>query len=407
MKPNKFSNVQKGRFSARLGMRRQFFFRGLTLLLVSVVAFLSGCSPKLSPDAKQGGGQTRPPVPVLVAQAIETNVPVQLRAIGNVLPYSKVTIRSQITGQLKQVHFREGQEVKLGDPLFTIDPRPPQGALEQARANLARDQAMLENARIEFERQRKLFDSALISRDEFDKARANRDALEGTVLADQAAITGAALNVEFTSIRAPVDGVTGNLLVSPGNIVKAPDDAMLTVNQIHPIYVSFTVPEHFLPQIKKEMLEKTLKVEATFQKMSVPPQRGDLTFIDNAVDPTTGMIQLKATFPNENSALWPGQFVQVSLTLSEQPHVIVVPSQAIQNSQKGEFVFVVKLDQTVEMRTVVTGITRDGATVVEKELKAGETVVTDGQLRLVPGAKVNVKAPDAPVKTATAQTNSP
>jgi multidrug efflux system membrane fusion protein len=170
--------------------------------------------------------------------------------------------------------------------------------------------------------------------------------------------------------------------------------------------VSFTVPEQFLPQIKKEMLAKTLKVEATFQKMSVPPQQGELTFIDNAVDPTTGMIQLKATFPNGNSALWPGQFVQVSLTLSEQPHVIVVPSQAIQNSQKGEFVFVVKTDQTVEMRSVVTGITRDGETVVEK-LQAGETVVTDGQLRLVPGAKVNIKAPDAPVKTAAAQTNSP
>ncbi len=379
---------------------------GLTLTL-TVGALVSGCSHKPSTDAKKGGGQTRPPVPVLVAQAIETNVPVQLHAIGNVLPYSKVTIRSQITGQLKEVHFREGQEVKKGDPLFTIDPRPSQGALEQARANLARDAAQLENARIEFEREKKLFDSALVSRDEFDKARANRDALEGTVLADKAAITGATLNVEFTSIRAPVDGVTGNLLVSPGNVVKAPDDAMLTVNQIHPIYVSFTVPEQFLPQIKKEMLEKTLKVEATFQKMNVPPQRGELTFIDNSVDPTTGMIQLKATFQNENSALWPGQFVQVSLTLSEQPHVIVVPSQAIQNSQKGEFVFVVKPDQTVEMRPVVTGITRDGATVVEKELKAGETVVTDGQLRLVPGAKVNIKAPDAPVKTVAAQTNSP
>jgi multidrug efflux system membrane fusion protein len=324
-----------------------------------------------------------------------------------VLPYSKVTVRSQITGQLIKVHFLEGQEVKKGDPLFTIDPRPPQGALEQAKANLARDQALLENARIEFEREKKLFDSALISRDEFDKARANREALEGTVLADKAAVNGAALNVEFTSIRSPVDGVTGNLLVSPGNIVKAPDDAMLTINQIHPIYVSFAVPEQFLSEIKKGMLAKTLKVVATFQKISVPSPQGELTFIDNAVDPTTGMIQLKGTFPNENNALWPGQFAQVSLTLSEQPHVIVVPSQAIQNSQNGEFIFVVKSDQTVEMRAVTIGISRDGKTVVEKGLKTGEMVVTDGQLRLVPGAKVNIKAPDAPVKTAAAQTNSP
>jgi membrane fusion protein, multidrug efflux system len=368
-------------------------------------AFMAGCSGKASADANQK--KLLQGAPVLVAQAVETNVPVQIRAIGNVLAYLKVTIRSQITGQLTQVHFREGQEVKKDDPLFTIDPRPPQGALEQARANLARDEALLENARIEFDRGKKLFDSALISRDDFDKARANLDTLKGTVLADRAAITGAELNVEFTSIRSPVDGVTGNLLVSPGNIVKAPDDAMLTINQIHPIYVSFTVPEQSLPEIKKEMLDKTLKVVATFQKISVPSPEGELTFIDNAVDPTTGMIQLKATFPNENSVLWPGQFVQVSLTLSEQPHVIVVPSQAVQNSQNGEFIFVVKTDQSVEMRPVVTGITRDGETVVEKGLKAGETVVLDGQLRLVPDAKVNIKALDTPVKTAAAQTNSP
>ena len=352
-------------------------------------------------------GQARPPVPVLVAPAVETNVAVQIRAIGNVLPYLKVTIRSQITGQLTHVHFREGQEVKQGDPLFTIDPRPPQGALEQAKANLARDAALLENARIEFERAKKLFDSALISRDDFDKARANLDTLKGTVLADRAAISGAELNVEFTSIRSPVDGVTGNLLVSPGNIVKAPDDAMLTINQIHPIYVSFSVPERSLPEIKKEMLKKTLTVEAAFQKLSGPPPQGKLTFIDNTVDPTTGMIQLKATFPNENSVLWPGQFVQVSLTLSEQPHVVVVPSEAIQNSQNGEFIFVVKADQTVEMRPVVTGITRDDETLVEKGLKGGETVVIDGQLRLVPGAKVSIKAPDESVKTVAVQTNSP
>jgi multidrug efflux system membrane fusion protein len=406
MKARSFSNVLTRRYFGSSRMPQRFLFFGL-LLSLTAGPFLSGCSHKPSTDAKKVSGQARPPVPVLVAPAVETNVAVQIRAIGNVLPYLKVTIRSQITGQLTHVHFREGQEVKQGDPLFTIDPRPPQGALEQAKANLARDAALLENARIEFERAKKLFDSALISRDDFDKARANLDTLKGTVLADRAAISGAELNVEFTSIRSPVDGVTGNLLVSPGNIVKAPDDAMLTINQIHPIYVSFSVPERSLPEIKKEMLKKTLTVEAAFQKLSGPPPQGKLTFIDNTVDPTTGMIQLKATFPNENSVLWPGQFVQVSLTLSEQPHVVVVPSEAIQNSQNGEFIFVVKADQTVEMRPVVTGITRDDETLVEKGLKGGETVVIDGQLRLVPGAKVSIKAPDESVKTVAVQTNSP
>ena len=225
-----------------------------------------------------------------------------------------------------------------------------------------------------------------------DIARASLDTLKGTVLGDHAAITNAELNVEFTSIRSPVDGVTGNLLVYPGNIVKAPDDSMLMIHQIHPIYVSFAVPEQDLSVIKKELRERTLNVGATFQNMRAAAPKGQLTFIDNAVDPTTGMIQLKATFPNQNNALWPGQFVQVAVTLSTQPHAVVVPSPAVQTGQKGQFIYVVKADQTVEMRPVTIGIARDGETVVESGLKAGETVVTDGQLRLVPGAKVNVQA---------------
>ena len=402
MKPITLWIIQTFHRLARSEVRRPCLLCSLTLA-VGGAALLEGCSRAPSAEAKQGHAPTRPPVPVLVSPAVETNVPVQVRAIGNVLPYAKVTIRSQITGQLKEVHFREGQAVTTGAPLFTIDPRPAQGALEYAKANLARDVAMLENARIEFNRQTKLFESALISRDEFDKARANREALEGTVQADKAAVNGATLNLEFTSIRSPVDGVTGNLLVYAGNIVKAPDDPMLTINQIHPIFVTFGVAEQFLPMIKTELVEKPLTVEATFQKSDVPPQLGVLTFIDNTVDPTTGMIQLKATFPNQSDVLWPGQFVQVTLTLSEQPHVVVVSSQAIQNSQRGEFVYVTKADQTVEMRPVVTGITRDGQTVVEKGLQAGEIVVTDGQLRLVPGAKISISSADASVKAETAK----
>ena len=370
---------------------RRWAVLGLAALCLAAATELSRCSRNVS----AGGNQKKPPVaavPVLVGQAAEKEMTAQIRGIGNVQPYSKVTIRSQITGQLVKVHFQEGQEVKKGDLLCTIDPRPAQAALAQAKANLARDEALLENARIEFEREKKLFDAALISQDEFDKARASLDTLKGTVLGDHAAITNAELNVEFTSIRSPVDGVTGNLLVYPGNIVKAPDDSMLMIHQIHPIYVSFAVPEQDLSVIKKELRERTLNVGATFQNMRAAAPKGQLTFIDNAVDPTTGMIQLKATFPNESNALWPGQFVQVALTLSTQPHAVVVPSPAVQMGQNGEFIYVVKADQTVDMRPVTIGIARDGETVVESGLKAGEMVVTDGQLRLVPGAKVNVQA---------------
>jgi multidrug efflux system membrane fusion protein len=358
-------------------------------LAVVAAMLVNGCSRSASKVAGAGA-------PVLVAQAVETNVPVLINPppVGHVMPYSTVTIRPQIGGVISQVHFQEGQEVKKGDLLFTIDPRPMQAALDAARAALARDQAQLENAKIQFDREQKLFDQKLVSQDEFDTSKAGFDALIGTVAADHAAITNADLNLEFTGIRAPFDGRTGSLQFHEGNVVKAPDDTLLTINQIHPIYVAFAVPEQYLPEIKREMREKTLKVMATFQNMDAPPQ-GELTFIDNAVDTTTGTIQLKATFPNEDGTLWPGQFVQVALTLSDLTNTIVVPSQAVQTGQNGQFVYVVKPDQIAEERPVTIGITYQGETVVQSGLKAGETVVTDGQLRLAPGVKVSVKTPEA------------
>jgi multidrug efflux system membrane fusion protein len=251
-----------------------------------------------------------------------------------------------------------------------------------------------------------LFDQKLVSQDEFDTSRAGFDALTGTVAADQAAVTNTQLNLEFTEIRAPFDGVTGGLQFHEGNVVKAPDDTLLTINQIHPIYVQFGVQEQFLPEIKREMRDKTLQVAVTFENMDAPPPHGELTFVDNAVDMTTDKIQLKATFPNENSALWPGQFVEVELTLSELTNVVVVPSQAVQTGQSGQFVYVVKANPTnstsqiVEERPVKIGIAFGNETVVQSGLKAGETVVTDGQLRLSPNAKVNVKS-------ANSSTNAP
>jgi multidrug efflux system membrane fusion protein len=354
-------------------------------LAVVATMLVNGCSGGASKGAGAGA-------PVLVAPAIVTNVPVQIDPppVGHVMPYTTVTIRPQVGGVLSEVHFQEGQEVKKGDLLFTIDPRPMQAALDAARAVLARDQAQLENAKIQFNREQKLFDQKLVSQDEYDTSKAGLDTLEGTVAADQATITNAGLNLEFTGIRAPFDGRTGSLQFHEGNVVKAPDDTLLTINQIHPIYVAFAVPEQYLPEIKREMRKKTLKVMATFQNMDAPPQ-GELTFIDNTVDTMTGTIQLKATFPNEDGTLWPGQFVQVMLTLSDLTNAIVVPSQAVQTGQNGQFVYVVKPDQTVELRPVTIGITSQGGTVVQSGLKAGETVVTDGQLRLAPGVAVSVK----------------
>jgi multidrug efflux system membrane fusion protein len=330
----------------------------------------------------------------VVAEARAEDVPVDLRNIGNVEAYATVTIRSQITGQITKIHFREGQEVKAGDLLFTIDPRPSQGALRQAQADLKRDQAQLAIYKLELERTKRLLESSIASRDDYDKAQAAYQGLEGTVMADEAAINRAELNVEFTSIRSPIDGRTGNLLVKEGNVVKAPDDSLVTVNQIHPIYVTFSVPEQDLPAIRRRKAEAPLHVEAQLLGDAEDLPRGELSFIDNTVDMTTGRIKLKATFPNTDNTLWPGQFVQTTLTLSNLTHATIVPAGAVQSSQSGDFVFVVKSDATVQKRPVVTGLSRQGMTVIQSGVQPGETVVTDGQLRLTEGAPVTV--PNAP-----------
>ncbi|MGA3268768.1 MAG: efflux RND transporter periplasmic adaptor subunit [Verrucomicrobiota bacterium] len=359
------------------------------VLALAAAMFGGGCSRGAATGASAG-------VPVLVARAFTTNVPVLIDPppVGHVMPYSMVTIHSQIGGIISEVHFTQGQEVKQGDLLFTIDPRPSQAALDAARAALQRDEAQLTYAKVNFEREKKLFEQKLISQDELETTQANMNALGGTTAADRAAITNAMLNLEFCQISAPIDGVTGSLLFYQGNVVKAPDDTLLTINQIRPIYVQFGVEEQFLPAIRREMRDHTLKVVASFDNMDEPPPQGELTFIDNTVDPTTGLIQLKATFPNTRRVLWPGQYVHVALTLSELTNVVVVPSQAVQTGQNGQYAYVVDsspADDTVEQRAVKIGINYGGLTVIESGLQAGETVVTDGQLRLSPGAKVNAK----------------
>ncbi len=336
------------------------------------VLLFAGCSPKST-------GKAVAPMPVLAAKAIATNVPVLIDPppVGHVMPVLSVTIRPQIGGLISAVNFQEGQEVKKGDLLFTIDPRP-------AQAVLAHDQAQLKNAQIQFDREQKLFADKLISQDEFDTSKSARDTLVATVQSD-------ALNLQYCEIRAPIDGRTGGLQFHEGNVVKSPDDVLLTINQIHPIYAAFAVPERYLPEIQKQMLDRTLPVAASYENLAGEPPMGELTFVDNSVDPTTGTIQLKATFPNKRSALWPGQFVQLALQLNELTNAVVVPSQAVQNGQAGQFIFVVKADKTVEQRAVKTSVTVSGGTVITSGVRAGETVVTDGQLRLAPGTVVSFK----------------
>jgi multidrug efflux system membrane fusion protein len=359
----------------------------LLILLLAVSCSRQAAEPGRNPRAGN-------PVPVLTATAVAKDVPVEIHAIGNALAYSSVAIRSQITGPIVGVHFEEGQEVKTGDLLFTIDPRPWQAALNQAQANLKRDEAQMQSAILEFQRTSNLFAGRIASRQDYDTAEAGYLALLGTALADAAAISNAQVSLDYTSIRSPIDGRTGGWIVKKGNVVKAPDDVLLTITQVHPIFVAFSVAEQQLPAIRRESSQASLAVTAVVPGQAGDPARGRLTFINNTVDTNTGTILLKAVFANTNDVLWPGQFVQVTLTLKNREQATTIPTQAVQTGPEGEFVFVVKADSTVEMRPVVTSGAMDGATLIDSGVSPGETVVTDGQLRLVPGGKVSIKAPE-------------
>jgi multidrug efflux system membrane fusion protein len=334
-----------------------------------------------------------------VSTAIQKTVPVQLRAIGNVQAYSTVTVKSKVGGELVRVHFTEGQDVKKGDLLFTIDPRPHESALKLAEANLQRDLAQAKHAQEDARRYEFLIEKGVVPRQQSDKFRTEADALEATVLADRAAVENAKIQLGYCFIRSPIDGRTGSLIVQQGNIIKAEDISLVVINQIVPIDVAFSVPEQFLSEIKKYMTSGKLGVEALVPTNEERPGRGVITFVDNAVDSQTGTIRLKGTFANHDRKLWPGQFVNVVLTLTTEPNAIVVPSQAIQTGQEGQYIFVVREDLTVESRPVVAGRSGSNETVVKKGLTADEKVVTDGQVRLYPGAKVEIKTPDSATTT--------
>jgi multidrug efflux system membrane fusion protein len=360
--------------------------------LLTAPVFLLACSGGKEP--------LKPPaVPVVVAAAVQKTVPVQVRTIGTVEAYATVSIKARVGGELQKVNFKEGQDVAKGNLLFVIDPRTWEAALKEAQAKLARDKALANKAKADARRYAELVQKEFVSREQYEQAEATAQSLQATVEADEKAVESARLQVSYCYIHAPLTGRTGNLLADQGNLIKADaDKAMVVINQVQPIYVSFSVPEQYLPDIKKYMAAGPVKVAAIINNDEQNPAAGILTFINNTVDTATGTILLKATFDNQDKRLWPGQFVNTVMTLTTEPDVVVVPSQAIQTGQQGQFVFVVKPDLTAETRPVVVGRSLAGEVVVKQGVQAGEIVVTDGQLRLVPGAKVEVKKPETPGK---------
>jgi membrane fusion protein, multidrug efflux system len=344
----------------------------------------------------RGGGRSRggEVVPVLVATAVQKSVPVQIRAVGNVEAYTTVSVKSQVTGVLQQAHFKEGQDVKKGQLLFTVDPRPLEAALKQAEANLARDTAQLNNLREQVRRYAELVQKQYVSREQYDQIKTNADAAESVVDADKAAVENAKVQLSYCYIYSPVNGRVGSLLVNEGNLVRVNDGTPLVViNQINPINVTFAVPEQHLADLKRHMAGGKLKVDARFPSDEGRPEQGGLAFVDNAVDRSTGTIKLKAEFTNQERRLWPGQFVNVALTLATQGDAVVIPSEAVQVGQEGQHVFVVKEDKRVEVRPVTIGQTNEGEAIIAKGLAAGEQVVREGQFLLGPGSRIEVKDP--------------
>ena len=372
-------------------------YRHLCILLcVAGVMFvfgaLPGCSGESSSASRAAATKGTTAAPVTIGTATEKTIPIELHAIGNVEAFSTVAVKAQVEGELTVVHFKEGQEVKAGDLLFTVDPRPYETRLKQAEANLARDKAQLVNAHKQLERYGSVVKRGYVAEEQYDQISSNAAALEATVKADEAAVEEARLQLDYCAIRSPIDGVVGGLRVHRGNLVKANDNdnPMVVINQISPVYVVFSVPERNLPLVKKYMASGRLQVLALIPGDEGEPAAGELAFIENAVDTNTGSIKLKASFPNEERTLWPGQFVNVILTLTNQPHAVLIPGRALQTGQQGQYVFVVKDDWTVEYRPVTVGRKIDGDAVITKGIAPGERIVTDGQLRLTDGSPVTI-----------------
>ena len=367
--------------------------------LITTATLAAGCSgSEASPQQQSGGGGAQAPaVPVTVAPVVQKSMPLQISVIGAAEAYSTVAVHAQITGELMSVNFNEGDDVKMGQVLFTLDRRPLEAALQQAEANLARDVAQAANARAQAVRYQDLAERGIATREQVGTMTTNAAALEATVGADRAAVENAEVQLQYATITTPISGRTGALMVHAGNLVRANDQAPLVIiNQVAPIYVSFGIPESQLPDFKRYLAQRSLHVEARPPNETGPASTGRISFVDNAVDQTTGTIKIKGSFPNDDRRLWPGQFVNIVVTLTTDSAAVVVPTVAVQAGQQGQYVFVVKPDETVELRAVTVARTSGAETIIKDGLKRGEIVITDGQIRLVPGSRISVKTESPP-----------
>lgn len=350
----------------------------------------SGCARKAEKP------KARPPALVVTAAASQQDVPVQLRAIGTMEASESITIRTQISGELVKVAFREGQDVQQGALLFQLDPRVYQAAIRKAEATMARDRVVMANARKDYERYSQLVKDGIVTQEQAEGYRTRAESAAADLAADQAALDNTREQLAYCTINAPISGRLGVLAVDRGNVVKANDTVLVTINKLTPIHATFTIPEKELFEIKRHLAGGKLAVEVEVPGSAGIREKGVVSFLDNTVDPATGTIRLKASFDNSKKQLWPGQFVNLSLTLAMKNNAVVVPSQAVQTGQKGQYVLVITQDSTAEIRPVVAGTVVQGMTVVEKGLQSGEQVVIDGQMRVVPGGKVEIKQPDKP-----------
>ena len=372
--------------------RYTFFDRVFSVRHSAPIAALVALAALAVSACRKDAPPPRPTVPVTVAPVQRQSVPQEISAIGTVTPIQTVAVRAQVSGTLLRVAFQEGDEVQQGQLLFQIDPRPFQAALDQALANLARDHAQLVNARQEVTRYQQLVQNDLATQEQFDQFKANADAAQAAVTADSAAVQTARLNLEYTTIKAQIAGRTGSLLLREGNLVPVNGATPLViVNQIRPIAVTFSVPEKYLDDIQHFSALSRLAVEIRPSDDTTGVLRGTLTFINNQVDTTTGTIQLKGTFANADRKLWPGEFVAVRLVLNVERNVLTVPSNAVMTGQNGTYVYLVNPDRSVKTQEVTVGRSAGDFVVIEKGLTDGQQVVTDGQLRLVPGARVEIQ----------------
>jgi multidrug efflux system membrane fusion protein len=365
-------------------------FGKLLFLAAIPVLLVSGCAKKDPPPME------RPPSPVSVVAAVTQDVPVYLDEVGRCVAREVVSVQPEVSGRITEIHFTDGADLKRGDPLFTIDPRPFQAQLDSAQANLIQSKAALDFAKIQFARVKDLVESRAIARQDYDTRKNAVDVGEAQVKEYEAAVESARLNLEYTSIRSPIDGRAGHRLVDVGNVVTANNSTLLTIERLDPIYADFTVTETDLSTVQRNSSKRALKVEVRLPDQLDKPVVGQLTFLDNSVQSSSGTVMLRATVPNGDRRLWPGQFVNARLVLSTLPQAVLVPAEAPQDSAKGPFVYVISQDSTAELRPVKLGQRQGNLIVIEQGLKSGERVVLNGQAGVMPGAKVRVDSGTPP-----------